>query len=271
MLALGEWEGAWWKVCSLVAARTGLDYLSEYFAKQVDREMARLSQQVVALATAGDRPSPAVAHDETSAPDPTINPRDAMAAYERRFATVEQPAPSAGVRTSGGAAIFQTPGFLEPGDPPSRISYLRDIRQGFVSYGGGSIIDKDVVFTDVMSVIRYVPKALLNATLTPNPFTRFATLGPTGQLRTFSMVEVALTAAVLVLAAWRLPVALRLAPSLTVCILLYAFILHAFIVAVILGLIVPQVGLLFRFRLGFVLPLCLLAIPVGGGRGETRR
>ncbi|MBI3628003.1 MAG: hypothetical protein HY217_00145 [Candidatus Rokubacteria bacterium] len=122
------------------------------------------------------------------------------------------------------------------------------------------------MFTDVMSVIRYVPKALLNATLMPNPFTRFATPGPTGQLRTFSMVEVALTAGVLVLAAWRLPVAQRLAPSLTVCVLLYAF-----IVAVVLGLIVPQVGLLFRFRLGFVLPLCLLAIPVGGGRGETRR
>lgn len=134
---------------------------------------------------------------------------------------------------------------------PSRLG---DGRRAFLNYGGASNIDTDVKFVDVRSVVRYVPRALMNAAFTPNPFTRFAAVGPSGPLRTLSIVEVGLFMVLLGLVIYGLPTALARARGLTLGILVYSLIL-----AVIIGVLVPNVGILFRLRLSFVIPLCVLA------------
>jgi hypothetical protein len=127
-------------------------------------------------------------------------------------------------------------------------------RSALLEYGGASNIDADVELRDTLSVVRYLPTALFNAALTPTPFTRFSGAGSTGALRALSTAEAGLIAALLVVVAWGLPRAVRREPELAACILAYSLVL-----ASALGLTVPTVGLLVRFRLAFVLPLCLLA------------
>lgn len=136
-----------------------------------------------------------------------------------------------------------------------RIPTLNSARRGFFrSKGAGSAVDKRVFFRNAGSMVAYLPKALLNATLTPNPFTRFVSPGVTGKLRSVSMVEVALICVLLLTVILRFPVVFRVAPELTALLALYSLIF-----ATVLGLAVPVVGALFRLRLGFIIPLCVLA------------
>ncbi len=160
---------------------------------------------------------------------------------------------------SPGASAFLSP----PVDTTSGISYWRAIlliarfndgRQAFVRYGAASNIDEDVQFTGVGSVLRYLPRAVANAVFTPNPLTHFAGPGVTGGLRNVAMLEVVLLAALLVLVARSFDRARRAGPEVVAILVAFSALL-----AIVTGLLVPTVGILFRLRLGFVVPLCVLA------------
>lgn len=163
---------------------------------------------------------------------------------------------------SGRVVASATPSPPAPVDTMSGISYWRamlliarfnDGRQAFVRYGAASNIDEDVQFTGAGSVLRYLPRAVANSAFTPNPLTRFAGPGVTGGLRNVAMLEVLLFAALLVLVVRSFGHARRAGPEVVALLVAYAGLL-----AIVTGLLVPTVGILFRLRLGFVVPLCVL-------------
>ncbi|MBI3825271.1 MAG: hypothetical protein HY294_04680 [Candidatus Rokubacteria bacterium] len=147
-----------------------------------------------------------------------------------------------------------------------RFRTLQNLRKGFLSYKAGSQVDTDVRLTSPWAVVRYLPKAILNATLTPNPFLRFAAVGSTGELRGASMLEIPLVALLLICAILGARRAFAAAPELTTLLGLYALLLAAF-----LGLAIPTIGVVFRLRLDFVLPLGILAGVWLEGTGGRRR
>ncbi|MBI3825249.1 MAG: hypothetical protein HY294_04570 [Candidatus Rokubacteria bacterium] len=135
-----------------------------------------------------------------------------------------------------------------------RRGILQRARAGFLGYGAASNLDPDVRLTDMASVLRFLPKALVNAAFTPNPWMTMPAEGRLGALRPLAMLEVAMFAGVLLVAIPSVPRGFRAAPGLMTLVLVYAAVAAAGI-----GLIVPTVGLLVRLRLAFVIPLCLLA------------
>lgn len=164
---------------------------------------------------------------------------------------------------SGGGVVAATPSLRPPPSHGRRgVSYWRAIlmiprfnagRQVFLRYGAASNIDEEVQFTDAPSVLRYLPRAVANSAFTPNPLTRFAGPGVTGGLRNVAMVEVVLFVALLVLVTRSFGRARRAGPEVVALLVAYAGLL-----AIVTGLLVPTVGILFRLRLGFLVPLCVL-------------
>lgn len=147
--------------------------------------------------------------------------------------------------------------------PRFGLQQLNEMRAGYLRYHAGSNIDTDVRFPDIWSVLRYLPKAVFNAAFTPNPWTRFQAGGTMGSTRDFSMAEVGLVALLVATATFGVVRALPVFPNLVASIVVYSLILAA-----VLGLVVPTVGILFRLRLGFLMPLCILA---GGVAMTTRK
>lgn len=135
-----------------------------------------------------------------------------------------------------------------------RLDTINLSRAGFLSGDPASHIDADMRFTGIWSVLRYLPRAVFNATLTPNPLTRFSAPTRTGAFRQFSMAEVFLICAFIYCVVRGFWQARGVAPELTALLSL-----HAIILATLLGLLVPTVGILFRVRLAFLIPLCVLA------------
>lgn len=134
-----------------------------------------------------------------------------------------------------------------------KLSRVESLRRGFMGYNPASAIDAYVRLDSLGAILRYLPKAVLNAIATPNPFNRFAVMGATGELRRVAMIEIPLVVIVCCLALYGAVRGFRFAPALVAMVGTYA----AFLV-VLLGLTVPLVGILFRLRLAFVIPLCLL-------------
>jgi hypothetical protein len=252
MLSIGEGEGAVWQLGSAVTISTGALPGTREYDVGIQAELGKLLNLSTAAAP--------------GTPEYELAIKEALAKLTRggrRASSFVQVSPRQPPSQKPFVSLEEAE-FMA--NSVSRLSTLDSMRRSFIRYGGASNIDKDVRYDGVVAVIRYLPKAMFNATLTPNPFTRFDAVGPTGSLRTLSAVEVALIAVLLVLAGRGILRGWLVAPELVACLALFSILLIT-----LLGLVVPTVGLLFRFRLGFVIPLCILAgVPARGPWARRR-
>jgi tetratricopeptide (TPR) repeat protein len=130
------------------------------------------------------------------------------------------------------------------------VEVLRRMRAGFSATGGHSVMDADVRFHDLADLLRYLPRAVANVLLAPYPWQWFDIGGSTGPFRALSVVETLLLYAVLVPLLVGLGTAVwRGSPD--------GLFVAVFVVAqtVVLGLVVNNLGTLFRLRLESLLPL----------------
>jgi tetratricopeptide (TPR) repeat protein len=139
------------------------------------------------------------------------------------------------------------------------VGALRRARAGFTGSRGYSTIDSEVQFRDYGDVLRYLPRAVANVLLAPYPWQWFDVRGGTGPFKALSAVEALLLYACLIpLIVGLAMVVRRGSPD--------ALYLAVFVVAmtVLLGLVVSNLGTLFRLRLESLLPLF-----AAGGLGWT--
>jgi hypothetical protein len=141
---------------------------------------------------------------------------------------------------------------LPPGSPlPARIGFLR-YKFLFLYQGAGSNIDTDVQLQSFKDILLYLPRAVMIGLFAPFPnmwFTSGVQVGLHGRLlsgfETFVIYLIELLAA---FAIWRNRRSLR--PWLLLMIILMG--------AAALGLVVANVGALYRMRFGFWLLLIVL-------------
>ncbi len=131
---------------------------------------------------------------------------------------------------------------------------LGELRQGFVSSGGYSLMDRWAKVSTFVLMIAYLPRALAIGLLAPFPRQWFDTKGSTGVMRTWSGVE-------MIMIYLLLPGILYGMCRVMMSRRAEGFLLLAFVVllAVPVSLVVANLGTLFRLRLLFVLPLLLVA------------
>jgi hypothetical protein len=127
---------------------------------------------------------------------------------------------------------------------------LSRMRRGFTSAGGHSLIDGDVEFHGYWDVLGYLPKAVANVFLVPYPWQWFDIGGSTGLFRALSVVETVLLYALIVPLTVGLWAGIRRGPPDALYLALFVL-----AQAVLLGLIVNNMGTLFRLRLQLLLPL----------------
>jgi tetratricopeptide (TPR) repeat protein len=131
---------------------------------------------------------------------------------------------------------------------------LRQLRKGFTSTGGYSSVDVDVQFDSYRDVLRYLPRALAHVFLAPYPWQWFDIKGDAGPFRALSVFEALLLYACLgplVVGLWAGIV--RGSPD---TVFLAVFVITS---AVLMGLVVSNIGSLFRIRLELLLPLFTVA------------
>lgn len=127
-------------------------------------------------------------------------------------------------------------------------------RQGFVTTGGAAMVDEEVEISDVRGLVRYLPRTLVVALLTPFPGQWFGYSGSTGRMRLAAAAEMILIYVLLLSmggGAWALVRRRERGGSL-----LLIFVL---VMMVQLGFVMVNVGTLFRHRLLFLLPLLIVA------------
>jgi hypothetical protein len=131
---------------------------------------------------------------------------------------------------------------------------------------GHSLIDGDVAFASYTDVLRYLPRAVANVLLTPYPWQWFDVGGSTGIFRAFSVMEMMVLYVLIGPLLIGLGVAVWRGSS-------DALFLAAFIVVktVLLGLVINNVGTLFRLRLEVLLPLFTAAGAAWAWIGERGR
>jgi 4-amino-4-deoxy-L-arabinose transferase-like glycosyltransferase len=144
--------------------------------------------------------------------------------------------------------------FLDEMSDRLSLARLQAVRTGFFKHTGSFIADPRDTVNTLGSLIALAPQALTNALLTPNPWTRFQTIGSTGPFRHIAVLEVALVPFLLYFGAAAVKPMFVRQWQLAVLIVLFAGMLTA-----ALGYTVPTVGVLFRLRLAVLIPLCLLA------------
>jgi len=130
------------------------------------------------------------------------------------------------------------------------VEAVRQTRRGFVQAGGHSLIDADVELRDAWELLRYLPRALAHVLLAPYPWQWFDIGGGTGAFRVLSALESLLLYALVVPLLVGLGLLLRRgSPD--------ALYLAVFVGAqlVFLGLVVSNLGTLFRLRLESLMPL----------------
>jgi len=138
---------------------------------------------------------------------------------------------------------------------------LHSLRNGFLSSGGRTLMDTKVKVSTPPQLLAYLPKAIAIGFLAPFPWQWFDTAGSTGFMRVFAGVEMFLVYGLLpgmLVGLWRL-IKRRTVESLMVPV----FILCT---AIPMALVVANMGILFRLRLHFLLPLLLVAsggLPLG--------
>jgi hypothetical protein len=140
------------------------------------------------------------------------------------------------------------------------VRALERMRAGFAAAGGHSLVDPEVRFRDYRDVLGYLPRAAAGALLAPYPWQWFDVGGGTGPFRALAAVEMLLLyACLLPLIAGLGTAVARSSPD--------ALFVAVFVVAmtILLGLVVSNLGTLFRLRLEPLLPLF-----AAGGLGWSR-
>jgi tetratricopeptide (TPR) repeat protein len=130
------------------------------------------------------------------------------------------------------------------------IAGVREMRKGFIQSGGHSLMDADVELRDVWELLSFLPRALAHVLLAPYPWQWLDIGGATGAFRALSAVESLLLYLFLIPLLVGLGLGVRRgSPD--------AWFLTVFIGAtmVLLGLVVTNLGTLFRLRLESLFPL----------------
>ncbi len=137
------------------------------------------------------------------------------------------------------------------------LQSLMNVRRGILGEGGHSVLYPEVIFRKPEDLVRFTPRALLVAWFAPFPLQWFDREATTGVFRIFGSVETLLFYLLLpwiLRGGWRL-----LRKGETVSWSLLGFILLS---SILLGLVIPNAGTLFRLRLPMILA-CLLLFPLG--------
>ncbi len=148
---------------------------------------------------------------------------------------------------------------------PAGVHRLNVLRQGMINTGGHSLVDAHVSFASGSDVVAYVPRALMLAFLSPTPSQWTSASGGTGVFRRIALVEVLLLYILLPCILFSIFRVLQKSGEQGALILLFAAIM-----ATILGLIIANVGILFRLRLQALIPI-LIIIGLGGVPGFYKR
>ena len=136
---------------------------------------------------------------------------------------------------------------------PASTRALYAARRGFISSGGYSLIDPDILFDNPLEALAYLPRGLSIALLSPFPRQWFDTGGRTGVFRIGSMVEVLLIYLLVFAFFGRMREARKYLGIRTGVVLVFVA-----LTAIPMSLTVANLGTLFRLRLQFLIPLLLL-------------
>jgi hypothetical protein len=145
-----------------------------------------------------------------------------------------------------------------------RPESLGNLRQGFITTGGYSLMDPWAMFANPRELLAYLPRALAIGLLAPFPWQWFDTKGSTGVVRGFASVEMLLL--YLLLPGLGAGAAQLLRRRDRGGLFVLALVVCS---AAALSLVVANLGTLFRLRLQFVFPMLVLAAggdPVGWWR-----
>ncbi len=170
----------------------------------------------------------------------------------------ERPLSDASTGHGGGPTPIASHPPVPPVAPDHRtwVERLNHCRLGMVSTGGHSMIDAHVTFSSVWDVVAYLPRAWALAFLSPFPTQWFNTSGETGIFRFLAGFEMLLLYLLLIpmlRAGWSL---LRHHGAEG-----WTIVLFSAMTATLLPYVVVNLGILFRFRLQYVLPL-LVAVGI---------
>lgn len=138
---------------------------------------------------------------------------------------------------------------------------LDGLRGGFLSTGGHSLMDPHVRFRRFSEVIEYLPRGLCIAILAPFPWQWFDVSGRTRIFRAVTAVEAVVVYFLVVGFLLRMVDVRRLGMQSA------AVLLFVLLSAIPMGMIVANLGTLFRLRLQFLLPLVMLLCGVDIWRG----
>ena len=139
------------------------------------------------------------------------------------------------------------------------LNQLTSVRHGYGGAGGASNVGADIEINGFWDMVAYVPRAFANALFAPFPWDWFSTKGDTGVFKLLSGIEVMLLIA---LTPFLLVGVVRAARSgfKEDTWLLLGFVAVA---AVLLGLTITNIGILFRLRLQFLIPLFVVLAAYG--------
>jgi Dolichyl-phosphate-mannose-protein mannosyltransferase len=135
-------------------------------------------------------------------------------------------------------------------DYGSAVRIIAQLRRGFATTGGGSATDSEVGFDGYLGILRYMPRGLGNTLLAPYPWQWFDARGSTGPFKALSALEAVLMYVLIVPLLVGLGiVVVRGSP--------HGWFLATFVatLTLLLGLVVGNIGTLFRLRLETLLPL----------------
>jgi tetratricopeptide (TPR) repeat protein len=212
-----------------------IDYLQRYVAREPRDEEARVALDALVR--------PVV---ETVTPRPV--PSQSAVKPPLLLAPAPIPVPSEPLAITGpGSDYAMGKRTSEYGDPFTAIARLR---RGFARTGGHSAIDADVEYKGYRDVLRYLPRALANVLFAPYPSQWFDRHGSTGSFKVLSAMEAVLLYVLIIPLVIGLGIVVgRGSPD--------ALYLAVFVTTmmVLLGLVVSNVGTLFRLRLESLLPL----------------
>ncbi len=215
-----------------------IDYLERYLVYEPRDAEARAARDALlgsSTMVAAIAPTAMVPYQSESVPLPVVDPAPI-------------PVPPRPLAITGSRSDYATGGRAsEYGDV---FGVIKRMRMGFALSGGNSQIDTNVQFNDYRDMLRYVPRAVTNVFFSPYPSQWFDIGGSTGAFKALSVIEVVLLYVLvgpLIIGLGM--VVVRGSPD--------ALYLAAFVVAitVLLGLVVSNVGTLFRLRLESLLPL----------------
>jgi hypothetical protein len=131
---------------------------------------------------------------------------------------------------------------------------LNEVRQGYISSGGYSVMDTGVTIQDPVALVRYLPRVVTLVFGAPFAWQWLDTRGDTGVFRAFAALEMILLYGLLpgfAASCWA-----QRRRRETASWLLFSY---ALLSAAALGLTIANIGTLFRLRLQFLLPLVILA------------